>query len=134
MTLGYGLAASVFVAFVAVLWAVWRVGRTQPARLLAGGFSVASGRVGRGAWALWTGIVLAIGGVAIVIIALSGKISAEAGFGGGAMILCGGLAWLGGTLRPVAMRASLSSDSLHWHGSACVMLRVIPRVAFFRLG
>ena len=57
LTLIYGLAGSLLVALLAILWAVWHVGKTQPARLLAGGFYPSFVRAGQGRWPTWSGIV-----------------------------------------------------------------------------
>ncbi|HZL34617.1 MAG TPA: ABC transporter permease [Tepidisphaeraceae bacterium] len=100
LTLAYGFAASLLVACCAILWAVWRVGKAQAARLLAGGWGLNIGRRGRGRIIRWIGISLALIGIATVAMSVAGSISAEEGFGGGALLLCGALFWLGATLRP----------------------------------
>lgn len=100
MTLVYGFAGSLFVAFFAILWAVWRVGRAQPARLLSGGWGINIRRRGDGQWVRWIGIGALVIGLVIVALSLKDKISVEAGFGGGAVLLFGCLAWLGADLRP----------------------------------
>jgi putative ABC transport system permease protein len=100
LTLIYGWAGSLFVAFFAILWAIWRIGRAQSARLLAGGFGFEIRPPGEGWIARSIAVICTVGGLAIVGLALGQKISPEAGFGGGAMVLCGGLAWLVGALRP----------------------------------
>ncbi|HZK80049.1 MAG TPA: FtsX-like permease family protein, partial [Humisphaera sp.] len=100
LTLVYGLFASLFVAFSAIIWAVWRIGKAQPARLLAGGWETDSHGRGKGRiLKVIGGPAIAIG-LAIVAVALGNKISTAAGFGGGALLLCGCLTWLGATLRP----------------------------------
>ncbi len=43
-TLAMGFLASLVIAFLAILWACWRLARTQASRLLAGGWSMGSGR------------------------------------------------------------------------------------------
>ncbi|HEX4793142.1 MAG TPA: FtsX-like permease family protein [Humisphaera sp.] len=101
LTLAYGLVGSLIVALIAILWAVWRVGKTSPARLLAGSWESA-GATGRrrGSIWRWAGIALVLLGIVIVVIAVTGRISAEGGFGGGVAMLIGILFWLGGSLRP----------------------------------
>jgi ABC-type antimicrobial peptide transport system permease subunit len=99
-TLVYGLIGSLLVAFFAILWAVWRVGGAPAGRLLAGGWDLRNRRSGKGAISRWIGILCAVLGLATVGAAIAGKISAEEGFGGGALLLCGTLFWIGGTLRP----------------------------------
>ncbi|MDB5171718.1 MAG: FtsX-like permease family protein, partial [Phycisphaerales bacterium] len=100
LTLAYGLVGSLFVAFFAILWAVWRVGRAHAARLMAGAWGTGSGKRREGRVVRWVGVCIAIVGIAIVVAAAKGKISTEEGFGGGALLLCGCLCWLGGVLRP----------------------------------
>ncbi|MDB5289326.1 MAG: FtsX-like permease family protein [Phycisphaerales bacterium] len=100
VTLTYGLIGSLFVAFFAILWAVWRIGRAQAARLLAGAWGAGGGKRGEGRMVRRVGVSIAIIGIVIVAAAAFGKISTEEGFGGGALLLCGCLCWLGGVLRP----------------------------------
>src|SRR5665213_2697598 len=100
LTLVYGLFASLFVAFFAIIWAVWRIGKAQPARLLAGGWETDSYGRGKGRILRFIGAPAIAIGLAIVAVALGNKISTAAGFGGGALLLCGCLTWLGATLRP----------------------------------
>ncbi|HWE96571.1 MAG TPA: FtsX-like permease family protein [Tepidisphaeraceae bacterium] len=99
-SLAYGLIGSLFVAFCAILWAVWRIGRTQAARLMAGAWGAAGGKRGEGRVLRWVGVFIAIVGIATVAMAMAKKISTEEGFGGGALLLCGCLCWLAGVLRP----------------------------------
>ncbi|HWE02956.1 MAG TPA: ABC transporter permease [Tepidisphaeraceae bacterium] len=100
LTLIYGLFAGLFVAFFAIIWAVWRIGKSQPARLLAGGWETDSRGRGKGRMLRWIAAPAVVIGLAIVGAALSRKISTAAGFGGGALLLCGCLTWLAATLRP----------------------------------
>jgi len=101
LTLAYGLVASLFVAFFAILWAVWRVGRTPAATLLAGGWGaeVRTRRTGR--LLRVVGSVLMVLALAIFTYALSDRTSAQTSFmGGGGILLFGWLFWLAGVLRP----------------------------------
>jgi putative ABC transport system permease protein len=101
LTLVYGYVGALVVAFFAILWAVWRIGSTASATLLAGGWG-APLRTRR------TGRVLRIVGIAMCVLALAIFISAvfghgaadEAFLGGGATLLTGALCWLAGVLRP----------------------------------
>jgi hypothetical protein len=101
-TLFYGLLAGIAVAFCAVLWGVWRVGRTPAARLLAGAWNaevparLRSGRVTRviGAAGMALGALL-LGLIYVRIIK-----EPESALAGGAILLAGSLCWLGGTMRP----------------------------------
>ena len=100
ITLCYGLVGSLFVALLAILWAVWRVGREQPARLMAGAWGIQTFRRGEGRIVRWIGVICILIGAATVVAAIAKKISPEEGFGGGALLLCGALFWIGGVLRP----------------------------------
>lgn len=97
----YGLVASLFVAFLAILWAAWRVGKTSAATLLAGGWGAEhrgrrSGRVLR-----ICGIVLVLAALGIFAMARYAHGDPQESFmSGGALLLCGCLCWLGGVLRP----------------------------------
>jgi putative ABC transport system permease protein len=107
MTLAYGYVGSLFVAFFAILWAVWRVGRSSAAGLLAGGWgnAIHTRRSGRILRALGLGFVL----IALAIFAWAAfakQIASEAFLGGGTMLLLGCLFWLGGTLRPGVRRST----------------------------
>ena len=106
LTLVYGYVASLLVAFFAILWAVWHVGRTPAATLLAGGWG-SEQRIGR------SGRVLRIcGGVlvlaALIVFATTWRDRSQAADavrgGGGAVLLCGCLCWLAGVLRPGVRR------------------------------
>jgi putative ABC transport system permease protein len=107
MTLCYGYFASLAVAFVAIWWAVWRVGRTHTATLLAGGWGGRrpgrrSGIVSRG-----IGILLILLAIAIFFWARSARGDpTEAFLGGGTLLLTGFLFWLGGALRPGVRRSA----------------------------
>src|SRR6185437_5633326 len=57
-------------------------------------------RRGDGKWPRWSGIFAVVIGIIIVAVALAGKIYAEEGFGGGAVLLIGFLLWLSAELRP----------------------------------
>lgn len=103
-TLVIGLLASLFVAFLAVLWGVWRVGRTPEARLLAGGWNDPTPARQRGGhWA--TGLGVAGGALGLLLLAVGGlkpEYAQGAFIGGGAVLLASSLLWLAGQLRPSA--------------------------------
>ena len=106
LTLLYGFVGSLLVAFFAIWWAVWRVGRTRAATLLAGGWgnrrpSRRSGIVVRSTGVLFFLIAIAIFGWA----KFAQGDPTETFLSGGSMLLIGALFWLGGTLRPGTRRA-----------------------------
>jgi ABC-type antimicrobial peptide transport system permease subunit len=100
-TLVIGLASSLFVAFVAVLWGVWRVGRTPEARLLAGAWNDPSAsRARKSGWATGLGIsAITLGMVLLGVGAVKPQFAQGAFMGGGAMLLVGCLAMLSARLR-----------------------------------
>ena len=101
LTLLYGYVGSLLVAFCAILWAAWRVGRTSPATLLAGGWGTE--RVGRSGGRVLRiiGIVMVIGAIAIFASARFMKEGSDYAFlGGGTLLLVGLLCGIGGILRP----------------------------------
>ena len=106
-TLVYGLVATLLVAFFAILWAVWHVGRTPAATLLAGGWgteirSRSGARILRG-----SGIVLVLVALLIFAYAMYDRAEAQESFmSGGAILLFGCLLWLAGILRPGLRRAA----------------------------
>lgn len=116
-TLAIGLGSSLCVAFVAVLWGVWRVGRTPEARLLAGGWNDPSDATRRGG--RWTGRLGLAGfgvGVLLLIVGAAKSAWAQGAFmAGGALLLTSCLMILSSQLRsrrpsgsrPFAAAASL---------------------------
>jgi putative ABC transport system permease protein len=97
----YGLVASLFVAFLAILWAAWRVGKTAAATLLAGGWGAESSGRRSGRWLRVCGILLVLATLGIFAMApYSHGDPQETFMGGGALLLCGCLCWLAGVLRP----------------------------------
>jgi ABC-type lipoprotein release transport system permease subunit len=100
-TLVMGLVASLLVAFVAVLWGVWRVGRTPEARLLAGAWNDPSAaRTRKSGWATGIGIAaVSLGAVLLIVGAVKPLFAQGAFMGGGALLLVGFLSLLAGRLR-----------------------------------
>ena len=103
-TLVVGLLASLAVAFVAILWAVWQIGRTEAARLLAGGrytpVAAAAQRRGVGV-SKWVGIVAAACGSAMVALGIARTIDPKMAFlGGGSLLLVASLCLVAAGLRP----------------------------------
>jgi ABC-type lipoprotein release transport system permease subunit len=103
MTLVIGLLSSLFVALLAILWAVWNVGRTEAARLLAGGWhadtSAARPRGGRVSKTL--GIVAGAAGLLMLTLGIAGLMDSRTAFlGGGSLLLVACLALAAAFLRP----------------------------------
>jgi hypothetical protein len=112
MTLVYGFAASLIIAALAILWGVWRVGRTPAGQLLAGGWgSPTPATKTRGAWGTrigWAFLLLAGGMLGCGMLKVMS--AQEAFLGGGTLLLVAGLILLAGRLRP--KRGAGVSDSL----------------------
>lgn len=107
MSLVYGYVGSLLVAFLAIWWAVWRVGRTRTATLLAGGWGTATRKHRGGAIMRWGGILLGVAAAGIFISArYTGDESNYAFLGGGTLLLIACLCWLAGVLRPGARRST----------------------------
>lgn len=107
MTLIYGYVASLIVAFFAIWWAVWRVGRTRASTLLAGGWGASTRSRRKGVALRWGGIVLALAGIALFFTTRFSAEGAQYAFlGGGTLLLVACLCWLGGTLRPGVRRST----------------------------
>jgi ABC-type antimicrobial peptide transport system permease subunit len=100
-TLVIGLVLSLLVAFFAVLWGVWRVGRTPEARLLAGAWNDPTvERIGKRGWAGRIGLVCIVLGVALLGVGAAKSQFAQGAFmGGGALLLVGFLSLLAARLR-----------------------------------
>lgn len=107
LTMLYGLVGGLLVAFFAILWAVWHVGRTSAATLLAGGWDAPRGGRRSGRILRLIGIILVIGALALFASAIFSKAGADETFlSGGAILLIGCLCWLGGVLRPGMRRST----------------------------
>jgi ABC-type antimicrobial peptide transport system permease subunit len=103
MTLGIGFASGVLVAMLAVLWAVWRLGRVTAARLMAGDLAAnpVRGKRRDGRFARLTGAILALAGIGLLVMVFTHAIKeAEMALAAGALLLAAGLTWLAGILRP----------------------------------
>ena len=112
-TLVIGLLASLAVALLAILWAVWHVGKTEAARLLAGGRYApveAQRRGGRIASAI--GIVFGAAGLALLGLGAAGMMEPKNAFlGGGGLLLVASLSLLSARLRP-RRRAGVTVTSM----------------------
>ncbi|MDB5297744.1 MAG: hypothetical protein JWO31_3727, partial [Phycisphaerales bacterium] len=98
-----GFVFGFWVAMLAVLWAVWRLGKVTPARLMAGQLSAAPRGLtkGDGRLARWAGVGLAGVGLLVLLLVLVRLIKVpEVALGGGAVLLAAGLTYLAGVLRP----------------------------------
>jgi ABC-type antimicrobial peptide transport system permease subunit len=102
-TLAIGLVASLAVAFGAILWAVWHVGKTEAARLLAGGryAPVDVGKRNAGLLASASSLLFGIGGLALLALGVAGTIAPKNAFlGGGSLLLIAALSFVAARLRP----------------------------------
>jgi len=123
-TLVIGLVASLAVAFCAILWAVWQIGKTEAARLLAGGryTPLVAAAQRRGARiAKWVGIAAGVLGIAMLALGIFNTIDAKTAFlGGGSLLLVACLCLLGANLRPRPrtglQKTELPTLSLLWLG------------------
>ena len=100
-TLFGGYFISLAVAFFAIVWAVWRVGRTRAATLLAGGWGRAQTSRRSGVFVRVTSIILALLAISLFAYAFFDTENQQYTFmTGGTLLLCACLFWLGGWLRP----------------------------------
>ena len=101
-TLWIGFVSGFLVAMCAVLWAVWRIGKVSPARLMTGQLSDLPRGVGRtGAISRLVGIILGVGGLVFLGLCVAKIIKTpELALAGGAILLIAGLVYLSGVLRP----------------------------------
>jgi ABC-type lipoprotein release transport system permease subunit len=107
VTMLYGFIGSLIVAFFAILWAVWHVGRTSAATLLAGGWEAPRAHRRSGRIVRLIGILCVLGALAMFASAIFSKAGADETFlSGGAILLIGCLCWLGGVLRPGVRRSA----------------------------
>ena len=98
-----GFVFGFWVAMLAVLWAVWRLGKVSPARLMAGQLSAVPRGVtkGDGRLARLVGAALAAAGLLFLLLVLVRVIGTpEVALAGGAILLAAGLTYLAGVLRP----------------------------------
>jgi ABC-type antimicrobial peptide transport system permease subunit len=135
MTLVYGFVGSVIVAGLAILWSVWRVGKTPAATLLAGGWGTITVSTKRPRWLAWLGWLCVIGGAAM----LTMESNAEMVLSGGAVILCGALILIGNNLRPsrqMSVRqtpASMGLRNISRHVTRSVVTMSLIALATFAL-
>ena len=118
-TLVIGLLASLAVAFVAILWAVWHVGKTEAATLLAGGrFAPAAAQRSGAPVAMTIGIGAGATGLVLLALGLFGAIESKSAFlGGGGLLLVSTLSLLSARLRPRRkVDAPVGTMSLLWLG------------------
>jgi hypothetical protein len=111
LTLAIGYFSSLVVAFFAILWAVWQVGRAHAATLLAGGWGSLRTKRGSGRVIRPVGIVLVILAIAIFASATFSHGAADEAFlSGGAILLIGCLCYLAGFLRPGVRRPTAATN------------------------
>lgn len=119
-TLVIGLLASLAVAFIAILWAVWHVGKSEAAQLLAGGrYAPTTAAQRRGApVAMTVGVGAGGVGLLLLILGIVGTIEPKSAFlGGGGLLLVSSLSLLSARLRPRRKAdAPVGSMSLLWLG------------------
>ena len=102
-TLWAGFIFGFWVAVPAVLWAVWRLGKVTPAKLMAGQLAPTPRGVKStaGRWPRFIGVGLFAAGMALLVLVLTRVIKQpETALGGGAILLAGALTFLAGVLRP----------------------------------
>lgn len=102
-TLWAGFIFGFWVAVFAVLWAVWRLGKVSPSRLMAGQLAAAPRGLkksdGRGLRI--AGVVIGLAGLVFLSLFLTGmKLKPELALAGGAVLLTAGMVYLSGVLRP----------------------------------
>ena len=102
MTLVYGFVTSLMIAALAILWGVWRVGRTPAGRLLAGGWGTATPATKtRGKWTTKIGLASLLLAIMMLACGLAKIMSPQEAFlGGGTLLLIAGLILLAGRLQP----------------------------------
>lgn len=101
ITMITGLLISLLIAFVAVWWAVRRVGRAEAATLLAGAWGTKTQSTGKDKIARTTAILSLGGGVTFLVLGMVAMMNSQAAFmGGGSLLLVGGLCFTATQLRP----------------------------------
>jgi ABC-type antimicrobial peptide transport system permease subunit len=101
MTLAIGFVSSLLVAAGAILWGVWRVGRTAPAQLLAGGWGTQIKPSSRRKWSPWIGWALILCAIATLAAGVAKAMNAQEAFlTAGTLLLLGGLTLASSRLRP----------------------------------
>ena len=135
-TLVIGLVASLAVAFFAILWAVWHVGKTEAARLLAGGRYAPAGRgeaPRRSGRVVHRESVAAPADLTLLGLGVAGSMAPKNAFlGGGSLLLIAALYPVGEPLAPRAPCGRRRVRTCHCCCWACAMRRGTPRAACCR--
>lgn len=100
MTLVYGFVGSVIIAGLAILWGVWRVGRTPAARLLSGAWATQEISTKRRRWIGWIGWLGVVGGLAMLGSMFGKTANPETVLSGSALLLFALLTVISVNLRP----------------------------------
>jgi putative ABC transport system permease protein len=117
LTLVYGSVGGLAVAFCAVWWAVRQIGKTAPARLLAGGWETPLAKRRGGSVSRIVAIVCLVGGGAVIAAGAMGRMKAEDAFlAGGVLLLVCCLAFAGAALGPRRGSGSAELRSLSMLG------------------
>jgi ABC-type antimicrobial peptide transport system permease subunit len=101
ITLLYGFVGSVVVAYLAILWSVWRVGRKSAATLLAGGWGQQIISHRRRKWVARAGWLAVLLGVGLLLCSAARVIApAEAFLSGGTVLLFAFLMLISAAMQP----------------------------------
>jgi ABC-type antimicrobial peptide transport system permease subunit len=101
ITMATGLAIGLGIAFVAVWWAVRRVGRTEAANLLAGAWGTKAQSTAKGRIAQATAILASCAGATLLALGMAAMMNPQAAFmAGGGLLLVGGLCFIATQLNP----------------------------------
>ncbi len=129
VTLVTGAAASLIVAFLAMVFVQRRQMRLAPVELLAGGGELSLPRSRR--WGLWMGVVAGVGGMALLSMR-----NAEAFFGAGACLLIAGIGicqwWLSGLAptRRVGLQQLGRRNAARRRGRSLTVISVLASGVF----
>jgi len=101
ITLLYGFVGSVLVAYLAILWSVWRIGKTSAATLLAGGWGQRFISHRRRKWVARIGWLAVLLGIGLLLCSFGKAIGpAEAFLSGGTVLLFASLMLIFSVMQP----------------------------------